>query len=57
MFWILDSGTSTHFTPHHLDFIDYVEFKDDDHIPVQTAGGIIHHWSQTCVDLMDGPCP
>ena len=42
MFWILDSGTSTHFTPHHLDFIDYVEFKGDDHIPVQTAGGIIH---------------
>ena len=42
IFWILDSGTSTHFTPHHSDFIDYVELKGDDHIPVQTAGSIIH---------------
>ena len=42
MFWILDSGTSTHFTPHHLDFVNYVELKGDDHIPVQTAGGVIH---------------
>ena len=42
MFWILDSGASTHFTPHHLDFIDYVELKGNDCIPVQTAGGIIH---------------
>ena len=42
MFWILDSGASTHFTPHHLNFIDYVELKGDDRIPVQTARGIIH---------------
>ena len=42
MFWILDSGTSTHFTPHCLDFVDYVKLKGDDRIPVQTAGGIIH---------------
>ena len=42
MFWILDSGTSIHFTLHHLDFVDYVELRGDDHIPVQTAGGVIH---------------
>ena len=42
MFWILDSGTSTHFTPHNLDFVNYVELKGDDCIPVQTAGGVIH---------------
>ena len=42
MFWNLDSGASTHFTPHCLDFVDYVELKGDDRIPVQTAGGIIH---------------
>ena len=42
MFWILDSGASTHFTLHHSDFIDYVKLKGDDHIPVQTAGGVIH---------------
>ena len=42
MFWILNSGASTHFTLHCLDFTDYVELKGDDHIPVQTAGGIIH---------------
>ena len=42
MFWILDSGASTHFTPHHSDFINYVELKGDDCIPVQTAGDVIH---------------
>ena len=42
MFWILDSGASTDFTPHHSDFVDYVELKCDDCIPVQTAGGVIH---------------
>ena len=42
MFWILDSGASTHFTLHHSDFVDYVELKGDDHIPIQTAGGVIH---------------
>ena len=42
MFWILNSGTSTHFTLHHWDFINYVELKGDDCISVQTAGGIIH---------------
>ena len=42
MFWILDSGTSTHSTLHHSDFIDYVKLKGDDRIPVQTAGGVIH---------------
>ena len=34
MFWILDSGTSTHFTPHHSDFVDYVKLKGDNCIPV-----------------------
>ena len=29
MFWILDSGASTHFTPHHSDFVDYVKLKGD----------------------------
>ena len=42
MIWILDSGTSTHFTPHCSDFVDYVELKGDDCIPVQTPGGVIH---------------
>ena len=42
MFWILDSGAFTHFTPYCSDFIDYVELKGNDYIPVQTAGGIIH---------------
>ena len=49
MFWILDSGASTHFTPHHSDFVNYVELKGDDHIPVQTAGGIIHVTGCGCV--------
>ena len=49
MFWILDSGTSTHFTPHCLDFVDYVKLKGDDRIPVQTAGGIIHVTGHRCV--------
>ena len=42
IFWILDSGTSTHFTLHCLGFVDYVALKGDDYIPVQTAGGVIH---------------
>ena len=41
MFWILDSGAFTHFTPYCSDFIDYVELKGNDYIPVQTAGGIM----------------
>ena len=49
MFWILDSGASTHFTLHHLDFVDYVKLKGDDRIPVQTAGGIIHVTGRRCV--------
>ena len=49
MFWILDSGAFTHFTPHHSDFIDYVELKGNDCIPVQTAGGIIHVTGHGCV--------
>ena len=49
MVWILDTGTSTHFTLHHSDFIDYVELKGDDRIPVQTAGGIIHVTGHGCV--------
>ena len=42
MFWILDSGASTHFTLHCLDFVTYVKLKGNDCIPVQTAGGIIY---------------
>ena len=57
MFWILDSGASTHFTPHHSDFVDYVELKGNDCIPVQTARGVIRVTGHGCVDLMDGPCP
>ena len=49
MFWILDSGASTHFTLHCSDFVDYVELKGDDCIPVQTAGGIIHVTGRGCV--------
>ena len=49
MFWILDSGTSTHLTPHHSDFVDYVELKGDDRIPMQTAGGVIHVTGCGCV--------
>ena len=49
MFWILDSGTSTYFTLHYSDFINYVKLKGDVHIPVQTAGGVIHVTGHGCM--------